>query len=387
MLFGIVIFSVPYVRARAHSFFYSSHWLLAITYVGLCFWHFGDEGDSWAYLWATLALWACTVLARLFIKNQAWTDALVHGDGLGLPTRLQALSGGMTSVDVEVSRGVRWTPGQHVFVKVPGLSLLGNHPFTVASLPADDGNGLVYPRGSNTMKFLVRSRAGFTRQLWERVEKETGGSLRSCIDGPYGGVGVDLARMYDAFVMVAGGGGITAVLPWLQHIVGGIANGMNQVTKIKFIWIARKQEHFSWVVEDLKELASRAPPGTLEISFHVTRQRQIDSHARVVSEEGEKAGFGEVVNIEVGQPWRTLCERPQLQKLTPDLIDQPGRWLVFGELGIKPLAITIVFLTIGVGCGPQSLRADLSNGVARAQKKVLGGKVLDIALHTEQFGY
>lgn len=63
--------SVPDTHHGLYEAFYFSYFFLAVTYLGLCFWHVGQEGDSWAYLWATLALWLLSVLVRLFHHSQA----------------------------------------------------------------------------------------------------------------------------------------------------------------------------------------------------------------------------------------------------------------------------------------------------------------------------
>ena len=70
MLVGLVFLSLPPIRQRIHEAFYLSHALIAITYLGLLFWHADNLEDSWAYLWATLALWLASYLARLFWFTQ-----------------------------------------------------------------------------------------------------------------------------------------------------------------------------------------------------------------------------------------------------------------------------------------------------------------------------
>jgi hypothetical protein len=42
---------------------------------------------------------------------------------------------------------------------------------------------------------------------------------------------------------------------------------------------------------------------------------------------------------------------------------------------------------IELGCGPESLKIDLSNAVASSQKRVLSGQLQEIALYTETFGW
>lgn len=85
---------------RLYGAFYFSYFFLAVTYLGLCFWHFGQEGDSWAYLWATLALWLLSVLVRLFYHSQALK--LDSPWSTRFPTCLRALPGIMTRIDILV---------------------------------------------------------------------------------------------------------------------------------------------------------------------------------------------------------------------------------------------------------------------------------------------
>ena len=288
-------------------------------------------------MWATLGLWACSVLARLLIKNQTSADAVLYGEGVGLPTRLEVLRGGMTSVEVTVPWGIRWRPGQHVFLRFLGVSVLGNHPFTVMSLPVDE-TSVCFPEErepvehtrENKMRFLVRSRAGFTRQLHGQVSESNGGVLRACLDGPYGGIPGRLENLYDAVVLVAGGGGITAVMPWLQHLVNGAVVGTTRVRKIKFLWIVRQKEHLDWVEGSLDRLTALAPRGTLETTFHITREHGSATAPDAVEKATSRA---EVTQKGDAASWMDSCTqhgRPQLHKLLPDLIDREGNWAVIG---------------------------------------------------------
>jgi hypothetical protein len=43
--------------------------------------------------------------------------------------------------------------------------------------------------------------------------------------------------------------------------------------------------------------------------------------------------------------------------------------------------------TIILGCGPESLKVDLSNTAAKLQSKVLQHEADEVVLHTETFGW
>jgi hypothetical protein len=66
----------------------------------------------------------------------------------------------MTRVAVSVPAGMRWKPGQHCYISVPGIAALGNHPFTIASIPHPE-----YYQGPNELVLLIRECGGFTKLL------------------------------------------------------------------------------------------------------------------------------------------------------------------------------------------------------------------------------
>jgi hypothetical protein len=78
----------------------------------------------------------------------------------GFPTTLEHLSGNMTRVCVSVPAKMRWKPGQHCYISVPGITAIGNHPFTIASIPYPE-----YYQGTNELVLLIRECGGFTKLL------------------------------------------------------------------------------------------------------------------------------------------------------------------------------------------------------------------------------
>lgn len=66
----------------------------------------------------------------------------------------------MTRVAVQVPTKMRWKPGQHCYIAIPGISSIGNHPFTVASIPNRKGS-----LDSNEVVLLIRACGGFTKML------------------------------------------------------------------------------------------------------------------------------------------------------------------------------------------------------------------------------
>jgi predicted ferric reductase len=46
ILFAMVALSLPFIRSRMYELWVATHWLFAIAYVGLMFWHAAQELDS-----------------------------------------------------------------------------------------------------------------------------------------------------------------------------------------------------------------------------------------------------------------------------------------------------------------------------------------------------
>ncbi|MGI4812917.1 MAG: ferric reductase-like transmembrane domain-containing protein, partial [Janthinobacterium lividum] len=156
MLFGIVLFSIPQIRRRFYESFYFLHIILGITYLGTLFWHCAQEIDSWAYLWATVAIWLFTIIVRTFWFNRSFN---IHTTWLlGSCASFTVLPDGMTRVEVLAPENFTWTPGQHCFLRLPSLSPFDNHPFTIASAPPPPSSNSASPK---SLTFLIRSHAGF----------------------------------------------------------------------------------------------------------------------------------------------------------------------------------------------------------------------------------
>ena len=171
-----------------------------MTYLELCFWHFGQEGDLWAYLWATLALWLVSVV-RLFYHNQALK---LDSPWLArFPTRLRALPDNMTRIDILVPTMFSWRPGRHCFLRFPSHSVFNNHLFTIASIPQSaSGRRSKKLSDIQTMSFFVRCHAGSTRKLSCYTSNKIDGPMHSWTDGPYDGVGRSIENEYDTVIHI-----------------------------------------------------------------------------------------------------------------------------------------------------------------------------------------
>lgn len=334
--------SVPWVRHRVYETFYYSHFLLAVAYIGLMFWHAGLLGDSWTYLWVSIAIWLLSIVVRCFwyqrainIRQPNWLQ--------GYTAQISLLPGDVTKIEVLLPEDLRTRPAQHFYLRFPEVSALDSHPFTMAWRHVKQHAAGKAP-AALTLSFFVRSRDGFTKRLRSIAERKAFDTTSVWLDGPYGGISAKLENLYDHIILVAGGIGITACLPWMQHIINHKASGNNalRLSSIKLVWAVRHASHIEWADKYLQLLSQSATPeGFLTIEIHCTsentRKAAGDDPALIVSpasdlEKGGSISDGSDVQRRVEPPThqsQLVPGRPRMDSVLEAL--EAGSTAIIGE--------------------------------------------------------
>lgn len=302
---------------------------MAVSYLGLCFWHFGQEVDSWTYLYATVAIWLFTILGRTFWKNQAFRVDTQWPSWC--PSRVSPLAGGVTRIDVYLPLRVSWQPGQHFYLRFPSLSPLDNHPFTICNIPrlsldkAEDGT-------LQKATFFARSHSGFTRRLASFAGANVDISEAVWLEGPYGGISRNIARRCDLLILIAGGSGITACLSWLLHCTRAMAAGEASLQRVKLVWIVREREHLAWITGEL-ETARAAINGDerLELIFYITRSSSGGREkTQRLGDAAIKGSKEEMAAAEDGRRPKHHMFKPSIASVLPELLGS-GRNMIIGK--------------------------------------------------------
>lgn len=370
ILAGLVFLSIPWIRKRLYETFYFSHVAMAIVYLALLFWHADNLIDSWAYLWATLALLLAQWLARLFYYTRplnlrnTWLSGAI--------TTATNLPGGMTSIEISSPSDFKYRPGQHCFLRFPALSLLDNHPFTIASAPPD----IISDQKTHELLFMARTHSGFTKKLSTWCTNNPEKALLAWVDGPYGGINRNIESLYDTILLIAGGSGITACLPWIKFVAQAKDS---HVTRVVLRWAVKDRSHLTWADETLREVRTLLQQAkemiTLDIQFFITQSNNnAPDDLAIVAKEAEESKSGdEAVTVDSSvasmdsRSLNCVSGRPSLKAIVSEEADRGSKVFV-------------------IGCGPEAMRVDLSNAVAAAQSIVFAGKTQEVALHLEAFG-
>lgn len=269
-LIVLCVHSLPFLRSWMYELFVALHVPLSVIYLGMLFWHCNNYITSWNYLFATLAIWALSYCFRLFFLN--WTNPRRMSWLIGEEAAVTILP--ENAVKITIPTQVKWRPGQYVYLRMPGISVFENHPFTIASLCSDD-----FPsecgEDYRDMTLVFRPFGGFTRKVLNTaLEKGPQSTYRAFIDGPYGGMQRDLAS-FDTVVLLAGGSGITAIVSQLLDLIKKMRDGKAVTKRVEVVWALKRPDTMEWFKEELRICRDFAPPETVHCQFFITAAKRI----------------------------------------------------------------------------------------------------------------
>jgi predicted ferric reductase len=284
------------------------------------------------------------------------------------------MPGGMTRIEVSAPQDFEYSPGQHCFLRFPALSLLDNHPFTIASTPPGCATG---GKKARELLFMARTHSGFTKKLSNSSRSTPENPLFAWVDGPYGGISRHIESQYDTLVLIAGGSGITACLPWIKYIVEAQES---RATRVALRWAVKDKSHLGWAEEFLEEVRTfeQNSKQRLEVSIQFFVTGSPDSKVKNIATASDvnKKEKAENKTLSIGasnssidshSPPNCYYKRPDMKEIMSEEIRRGGKVFV-------------------IGCGPEAMRIDLSNAVAEAQANVFSSRAQEVALHLEAFG-
>jgi predicted ferric reductase len=290
----IVITSFAPIRRLSYEFFVIQHLVTFVGFIVAVWMHAQDEVKIWVcipiglvvfdrvarYTWGAYANLA--IFHKKSNKVSLWTHSAIF----------TPLPGNVTRVTIE-NPGVKWQPGQHVFLTCHSVVPLQCHPFTIASLPSD-----------NKMEFFIRAENGGTRRFFRYASKmdsllgdgqATSQSGRAVfIEGPYGSMRP--LRQFDSVVLLAGGMGATFTMPLLRDLVSAWkmeCNGeqpshtarLAATKRLRFVWVIKSRSQFSLFNSQLQSLLAdveecrRSQPDfqkEIEVSIYITCDEKLD---------------------------------------------------------------------------------------------------------------
>jgi ferric-chelate reductase len=380
LILALFILSLPFViRRTGYEFFRKAHYILAMVYIGACYAHWDKLS---CFLYSSLLIWFLDRILRLirtglihyqFLSKGSMGFQAIHAAIKHFP---DAENGDVLRLDFEHSQDP-WKIGQHFYLCFTNCSIWQSHPFTPLSLP-------ILKDGKVTHSYILRAKQGETKKLAELARKElveaTTVTTPIILSGPYG---ESIARNLTPemnLLCVAGGTGITYVLPVLLNL---ISQRSLEVRKVQLIWAVRNQSDTQWVQEELQSIHKAHGTHGIKVLIYVTREA--GPPEATVSREDNNAGdkleevgsspystsleSGDLIQSRMGSSVTRYGQQPDLKRMLP---------LFVGETAQGPTRV--------IASGPGSMISDLRSAVAACNSGVEVWKAnnrFDVSLHCD----
>ncbi|KIX00135.1 uncharacterized protein Z518_10272 [Rhinocladiella mackenziei CBS 650.93] len=387
MFFLTIIFvlSTPWaIRITGYEFFRKVHYVVAMLYIGACWGHWSKLN---CYLIPSLVIWFIDRGARLARTALLHYNYLPSG-GVGFRSVSATIThftdadhGDVVRLDFVHPHGP-WDVGQHFYLCLPEVSICQSHPFTPSSLPGNRPDGQVH-------SYIIRAKKGATRTLADlatmksitipdekKITPVSPVTTPVILSGPYGVSIVSHLQPTTNVQCVAGGSGVTFVLPVL---LGLINQAPVADRKLEFIWAIRRDMDLAWIKTELETLRRAGASHNLKIRIFVTREN--DATATKQDETPAKSEFHNFAmssssssssmpkNTSGSRPGSFLICHPTSVEASPK-----SRHPDLGALVHSFVDSTIRGSTTVYGSGPGGMISDLRRIVAGCNS---GAKVWD----------
>lgn len=247
LLIGIVVTSLKPVRRMWYQLFWTAHIALFTGFFAAISYH-TPYSHNWVIACAAIYAYDLTVRSLRWRVKSATLVPIDHT---------------MTMIHIP-DCDVGWLPTQHVLLRVvKGVGIFESHPFTITNAPASSTNGrgiTLYAKVSGDwtarLNRMSRSLPIEADQTGAKVEErlaflgkehegtaEPGGfdhpgeKVMVVLDGPYGGLKIDLG-LKEAALLVAGGSGITFALGSIEEAIRCRQAGRGP-SKVDVAWVVR----------------------------------------------------------------------------------------------------------------------------------------------------
>ena len=279
----LVVHSLPILRNRFYELFVFMHIPVAWAFVAILFWHCHNYLTSWAYLYTTVVLMVISLVARMFYVN--WMNPFRPSWLIGEESAVTILP--ENAVKVTIPTQMRWKPGQYAYLRMPGISLVQSHPFTISSLCSQDFPS-DYGDKYRDLTMVFRPFGGFTRRVFDTAqEKGPYKTYRSFVEGPYGGMQRQMSS-FDQVIFFAGGSGITAIASQLLDLVKRMRDGKATTRSVHVIWAMKRPEIMEWFKEELRICREYAPAGSVHCHFFITSAKRYTTAGLGIGADGRQ---------------------------------------------------------------------------------------------------
>ncbi|ORY70970.1 ferric reductase like transmembrane component-domain-containing protein [Pseudomassariella vexata] len=270
LLLLLFVLSMPFaIRLTGYEFFRKAHYVLAMLYIGACWGHWEQLK---CFLLPGLLIWfldrgvryaRSAMLHYGFLPDGSVGFKAAHAN---LTHFADAEHGDVVRMDFSHSQDA-WKIGQHFYICFAECSIWQSHPFTPLNLPVVKGGVVAH-------SYIFRAKKGETKKVAElalkKLSENKSATTPLILSGSYGESIAENLTPHVNVLCVAGGTGITYVLPVLLSLVQQPAMTDR---KIELIWAIRKRADMGWVEQELNIIRQAAKTHEVPIHIFVTREQ------------------------------------------------------------------------------------------------------------------
>lgn len=348
---ALIPLSILPLRRRAYEVFLVLHISLSVGLLALLCIHTDRFGYD-PFVWACVGIWTFDRVLRLLRVAILSYRTLGARNAIGV---LTALKPGLMRLSVDTSVPISPRPGDNYFLYSPhSLAPWENHPFTLASWEERAGR--------TTLHFLIAPQAGWTGRLRRRIEAaatKLGDEsalmatvpqvrLRILLEGPYGNS--HPVDDYDHVLLVAGGSGIAAILPYIFAL--GRAPHKRGGRRITVLWTVRNA---AYAVDVLSHELSPERTAHIGLQLYLTQEEPADARA-----------FLKNPDVTLDSKYGAISLRQRGEQSRPDVSFQRGRPNLRDVLAEQLVALGTEQRLAVLACGPGSMMDDLRSTIAEA---------------------
>ena len=263
---------------------------------------------------------------------------------------------------------LRWIPGQHVYIKRGIAPTTPRNPFTIVSLPLDEGHDGGVPH----IDLVIRNRGGPGTSWLEAKHHQIKGEDRMehvMVEGPYGEAREYMPPLLKSderagkILLVAGGIGATYTL----SIYLALLKARKSTAGVSFVWFVRSLHDAGWGVKFLETAEVE-----MDVRIYLTRESDKEQLAKDKAEIGDlKAGI-RILNYGKRPSMKDIVDRAFAPAVTV-----AGAMLTTGTKGKDFTPMTVL------ACGPP--------GMSSSVRKEVGKHVMEygreVMMYEETFGH
>ncbi|EFQ32875.1 ferric reductase like transmembrane component [Colletotrichum graminicola] len=346
LLLALYILSLPpVIRLTGYEFFRKSHYVLAMVYIGACIGHWKELE---AFMIPSLVIWFLDRIVR------GIRTALIHYNFIEGNSRMGfSAAQAATTIFPDPENGdvVRldffhphdpWEIGQHFYLCFTESSIWQSHPFTPLNIPVSDS-------GRTKHSYIFRAKGGETKKIIDIARRKIDShesavvpttennnaapTVSVVLTGPYGDPILRNITSDVNVLCVAGGTGVTYVLPAIMSFKKGFVGRAKTSRKLELVWIVRHLRDAQWIRSELDVLAAEEGPEVV-VRILATRDAGGSSSSREPSESDSPSHSAETTAEKecqaVAQP---IGGHPDVGTIVRQFVDETisGRTAVFAS--------------------------------------------------------